>query len=137
MAESPGARPPGKPRSKADMVRLVYISFATRDPSSADLEHIEGRSQVNNLVDGITGLLIAQGRFFYGVVEGPRRRVMDRMEVIITDDRHFGLRILREEPIAVRRFANWSFARLPDGAIRRLGDVTPDNFILELSRRLA
>ena len=32
---------------------------------------------------------------------------------IIADRRHSGLRILREEPIDSRRFANWSFGLLP------------------------
>lgn len=119
------------------LVRIVYISFATRDLSEADLAQIELSSQLHNLAGGITGLLIAQGSFFYGVVEGSQRKVMRRMEVIITDDRHTGLRILREEEISVRRFANWCFAHLPDGAIRGLGEATPGTFILELSRRLA
>jgi hypothetical protein len=118
-------------------MRLVYVSFAARELSRSDLSQIESSSQANNLAAGITGLLAAQGNFFYGLMEGPRRRVLSRMEVVIADDRHCNLRILLEEQIATRRFANWSFARLPEGAIMHRGDAAPGRFILELSRRLA
>jgi hypothetical protein len=137
MGGDPGARTPGKSKPKADLVRLVYVSFAARDLSPRDLRHIESRSHDNNLAAGITGLLVSQGDFFYVLMEGPRRRVLSRMETVITDDRHRGLRILLEDPITTRRFANWSFARLPDGTIAHRGEASPGHFIIELSRRLA
>jgi hypothetical protein len=118
-------------------MRLVYVSFAARELPQSDLSQIESRSHANNLAAGITGLLVAQGNFFYGLMEGRRRRVLSRMEVVIADERHRNLRILLEEPITARRFANWSFARLPDGAIMHRGEAAPGHFILELSRRLA
>ena len=137
MRQDPLAEAPERPRPTLGLMRLVYVSFAARQLSSEDLADIEARSQLHNLAAGITGLLIAQGQFFYGVVEGHRRRVLARMEVIITDERHCGLRILLEETVCVRRFANWSFARLPEGAIGKPDAAAPGRFIVELSRRLA
>jgi hypothetical protein len=138
MEKVPGAAAPAKGGARAKLIRLVYLSMRTRDLTAEDVDQIEGRSEANNLAAGITGLLIAQGQYFYGVMEGPRRPVMQRMEVVITDDRHMGLRILREEEIVARRFANWSFARLPDETTTRsFGMPLPGSFILELSRRLA
>ena len=55
------------------------------------------------------------------------------MEVIIRDPRHARLRVLREAPIACRRFDNWTFGSLPevhDGTERGEG------FILSLARGL-
>ena len=70
---------------------------------------------------------------FSGTLEGPERRVLARMEVIIRDPRHARLRVLREAPIACRRFDNWTFGSLPevhDGTERGEG------FILSLARGL-
>ncbi len=100
----------------------------------ADLEAIARVSARNNAARGLTGLLIHGGSRFYAVLEGPRRRVFSRMEAIIVDPRHSGLRIVREEPIAAQRFANWSFGHIPDED----GKTQPDgleNFILGLAQR--
>ena len=68
------------------------------------------------------------------MLEGPRRRVFARMEAIIADRRHSGLRILREETIAARRFENWSFGSLP--ATARAADDAGEDFVWSLTRRL-
>ncbi len=120
-------------RPDADLLQLAYVSSATASLTADDLDRIAEASTRNNESAGLTGLLLHQGNSFYGIVEGPRRRVFARMEVIITDRRHFALRILREEPIASRRFENWSFGTLP-----RSPDIagSPEDFIRTLSRRL-
>jgi hypothetical protein len=124
------------PERRPDLIRLVYVSLATRPLSAEDLFAIAERSERNNLAASITGLLITQGPYFYGVMEGARRRVLARMEIIITDDRHHSLRILREEAVAERRFANWSFGSLPEGAPRLPDNVQGGGFIIDLSQRL-
>lgn len=123
--------------ARTDLIRLVYISRRAKDLGPADYAAIEASSQRRNMAARITGLLIVQGRFFHAVMEGPSRQVLRRMEVIITDPRHHDLRILREEPIAQRRFANWSFGQVPDSPARALDTDSPDSFIFDLSRRLA
>lgn len=100
----------------------------------ADLEAIARSSARNNAARGLTGLLIHGGSRFYAVLEGPRRRVFARMEVIITDPRHRALRIVREEPIPAQRFANWSFGRIPDEDGNAEADGL-ESFILGLARR--
>lgn len=50
-------------------------------------------------------------------MEGPRRRVFQRIEEIIADQSQRGIRILREEPIRHRRFSNWTFGSLPGGQV--------------------
>ncbi len=86
-----------------------------------------------NEAAGLTGLMLRQGASFCGLLEGPRRRVLRRMEEIVSDPRHRGVHVLREEPVESRRFANWSFAALPPPG--RSGEPHED-FIRDLARRL-
>jgi hypothetical protein len=57
------------------------------------------------------------------------------MEAIITDRRHSGVRILREERVAVRRFGNWSFGVLPAAARPDVVNGS-EEFIRSLAKRL-
>lgn len=118
------------------LLHLVWLSLATRALTPCDLDRIEERSRFHNEAAGITGLLVAQTPYFYGVMEGPAPALLGRMEVIITDPRHGGVHILREEPALVRRFVNWRLFRLPDLPAFRPGGASSIDFILDLSRRL-
>jgi hypothetical protein len=115
-------------------VRLVYVSTAAPGLSGRDLEQIAAVGGKRNAAAGLTGLLLHSGACFYGILEGPSRRVFSRMEAIIADRRHSGVRVLREETIASRRFENWSFSSLP--AIGRGPSETSEEFIWNLARRL-
>lgn len=117
-------------------MQIVYTSRACRPLASDDLDAIRIVSQRNNAADGLTGFLLHQGGRFYGLLEGPRRKVFARMESIVADPRHRELRVLREAEVATTRFRNWTFGGLP---------VTPGNepaarpsvdFIVNLSQRL-
>ncbi len=127
---------PPTPPPPREVLRLVYVSAAARPLGAEDLEAIARVSERNNAERGLTGLLLFGGARFYGVLEGPRRRVLARMEAIITDPRHRALRILSEEEIAAARFANWSFGRIP--ATEGEDDVPGglEAFILGLAGRL-
>jgi hypothetical protein len=57
-------------------------------------------------------LLYREGRFLQ-VLEGPHRRVRDRMEVIAADSRHTGVSVLLDEHVEHRQFAAWSMAYEP------------------------
>jgi hypothetical protein len=96
-----------------DLVQIVYVSSAaaamTPDEVAALAENARDRSGSSRL----TGLLLQHGEHFYGILEGPRRRVFARIEEIIAEQGQRGVRILREEPIRRRRFANWSSGVLP------------------------
>jgi hypothetical protein len=115
-------------------VQLVYVSTAAAHLTTEELDAITAQSERNNAAGGLTGLLLHQGGHFYGVLEGPRRRVFARMERIITDSRHSRLRILREQSVSFRRFENWSFAVLPSPTQDAV--AAPVEFIWNLSRRL-
>ncbi len=120
-------------RRPPQLVQLVYASTAAHDLSEADLESLADESRRRHEAAELTGLLLHQGDDFFGVIEGPERSLMARMEQLITDPRHARLRVLREEPIARRRFENWSYGTLP----RKVpGATSAEAFILSLARRL-
>ena len=58
------------------------------------------------------------------------------MEAIITDPRHRALRIISEEEIVAKRFANWSFGRIPVTEDSREPAEGLETFILGLAGRL-
>jgi hypothetical protein len=78
-------------------------------------------------------LLLHQGECFSSTLEGPERRVLQRMEVIIRDPRHARVRVLLETCISTRRFDNWSFGSVPDSG---QGRERGERFILSLARGL-
>lgn len=116
-----------------NLVQLVYSSLAARELTPSDLQCFADDWQRDHAKAGLTGLLLQQGDSFYGVLEGPERRLFARMERLITDPRLKNVRVLREEAIASRRFENWSFGTLPP---RREASRSAEEFILSLARRL-
>jgi Sensors of blue-light using FAD len=123
-------------KAERDLVRLVYVSVAAPGLAAGDLEAIAAGSAARNRAAGLTGLLLHQGGGFYGVLEGPRRRLLARMERIVTDRRHGRIDVLLEAPAAERRFETWTFGSLPtldDAAMR---PPPADDFIRSLGRRL-
>lgn len=119
----------------ADLVRIVYVSAAARPLGQADLDAIERSAARHNAARGLTGLLLFGSGRFYGVLEGPRRRVFSRMERIVVDPRHRNLVVLREEAIDAPRFANWTFGSIPEGDPPG-GEAALDSFILGLAGRM-
>jgi len=117
-------------------VQLVFVSVASRLLSSVDLDSIAERSGHHNAVCGITGLLLYRGEYFHSILEGSEREVLRRMEVIVTDDRHREINILRERNITERRFANWTFAAVPRPGPGLAHFHSQDEFIRTLSTRL-
>jgi hypothetical protein len=78
---------------------------------------------------------VQSGRF-YGLLEGPRRALLARMERIATDSRHANLRVLREQDIVARRFRDWTFNLLPEQPAGTRSGRTLDTFIRTLAHRL-
>lgn len=112
------------------------MSASVRDLEQCELDAIACAAARNNAAGGLTGLLLYGGSRFYGVLEGPRRRVFNRMERIVVDPRHRNLVVLREEAIETPRFANWSFGSIPDPEPTPSGGGALDSLILRLAGRL-
>lgn len=90
------------------MLRIFYISAATRFPTARELDDILAVSRERNLADQITGLLLYHDGSFAQILEGPDEAVRNCFKRIKADDRHLSCRLLLEEEITERYFENWS-----------------------------
>ena len=96
------------------MRQYVYVSTAEQLPSQ-DVTAILESCQRNNPLQGLTGLLLYNGRNFLQVLEGEHdalERVMRRIE---HDSRHHGISRLHDELIESRACPDWSMRRLSLG----------------------
>jgi hypothetical protein len=100
-------------RGERDLVQIAYVSIAAQALPPGELEAMAAAEAARNAEARVTGLLLHHGIYFYAILEGPRRRVLGRIEEIIAERGQRELRILREEPVSRRRFDNWTFGVLP------------------------
>jgi hypothetical protein len=65
-------------------------------------------SRRKNAELGISGMLLYKDLSFLQVIEGPHEAIRTLYQTIRVDDRHGRVRVLFEEPVAAREFADWS-----------------------------
>ncbi|MEV7800125.1 BLUF domain-containing protein [Microbacterium foliorum] len=90
------------------LVSLVYCSSATHPFSEQELADLLAVSRARNSARDITGMLLYRGSEFVQILEGTRSDVESLMEIIGRDRRHEDVRVLIEEPLHERRFAEWT-----------------------------
>ena len=91
------------------MLQLVYISSA-HPAGSVDVAPILDVSRRNNVRQGLSGLLYADGRRFLQVLEGEAEAVEAAFTRISADPRHRAVVVLSRRTIAVREFGEWAMA---------------------------
>jgi hypothetical protein len=101
------------------LVRLTYFSRKCLDRATGDLgvTAILAKSNVCNLHNNITGVLIHDDRWFAQVLEGAEQAISATFERILDDRRHADVALVAMQPIARRRypaFAMGGFARSRD-----------------------
>jgi hypothetical protein len=89
------------------LIRLVYISAATQQPSDQDLKRLLEGARERNKHSHITGFLVYKNRTFMQVLEGESDVVHQLLAKIKADSRNNGLVKLLEQPIEKRDFASW------------------------------
>lgn len=110
--------------------RLIYRSHAlVSDNRGDELTRILTVSQRNNAVRGVTGALTLCGSTYVQVLEGPKAKVEDLMQVISLDPRHDRIRILGTWRVSRRLFCGWSMANaaLPVRASVETQSLLKDN----------
>jgi len=116
------------------MYYLIYISTAIKLMSEKELSDILIKSQINNLKNNITGMLLyAQGTFIQ-VLEGEEEQVNNTYKVITGDKRHKNLIELISGPLDDRVFPEWTmgFVTLHPEKLKELvGYINPENKILK------
>lgn len=90
------------------LVSLVYTSTASQPFRETALEQLLGVCRRLNDGRAITGMLLHRDGRFIQVLEGSPDTVADLVDTIRKDSRHHDLRVLLKEPIAERRFPDWT-----------------------------
>lgn len=87
---------------------LAYVSRSLISAHSVDILDIARSSMRNNRDLALTGALYFDDHQFFQVLEGGEAAVRRMVERIAADRRHTEVVVLREGPVAARRFENWS-----------------------------
>ncbi len=96
-----------------DLFALMYSSHAVGAVDQRVLDQILAAARSNNARRGITGILLFRENRFYQYLEGPEHEVRRLYAHIAEDPRHHRLRILMQEPVPQRRYAEWSMGYEP------------------------
>ncbi len=87
---------------------LTYTSLARLDLGAADLADIHQVARHLNALDGITGLLVFDGRRFLQIVEGGEEAIDNLVERLRRDARHSAIEIRDERFVEARAFPDWA-----------------------------
>ncbi|MFI8633835.1 BLUF domain-containing protein [Microbacterium sp. NPDC077663] len=104
---------------------VVYSSMATAPLDDAALRELLTQSRSSNAERDVTGMLLYRGGRFIQILEGPEQAVRDTMGKIERDPRHDRLRVLIDEFIEERNFAEWTMGYEP---IDVPGSAAPEGF---------
>jgi hypothetical protein len=103
----------------------VYTSVATAPLDDAGLSDILTASRKNNSKVDVTGILLHRDGRFIQFLEGPEAAVRTVLARIEADPRHDKVRVLLEDTIATRQFAEWTMGYQPAG---EAGGSMPEGF---------
>ena len=95
------------------LTRVVYMSRSVGSYPREDRAAILASSRHNNGMDGVTGILWAEGDRYLQLLEGPRDSVESTFERIARDPRHEHITVIDRGEQAVRLFGDWAMAGLP------------------------
>jgi hypothetical protein len=107
------------------LLSVVYSSTATDPFDDAELTRLLAQCRASNAASGVTGMLLYRAERFVQVLEGSEAVVRRLLERIAADPRHSGLRVLFEEPLAERNFAEWTMGFLP---VEEHAEPLPEGF---------
>ncbi len=105
------------------LYQLTYISTARATLILADVEGILQTSRRRNALNGVTGLLIFDGKRFLQALEGSLEAVEATFSRIAVDQRHRGLVKLSSRHVDAREFGNWSMGSHLSGPVMGRGDL--------------
>jgi hypothetical protein len=112
------------------MHQITYISTARPGMTEGDIAAILTSSRNNNHRDGITGLLVSDGKRFLQALEGDEALVNAAYTRIKADLRHRATVVLSTKSVSERQFGNW------DMAFNRIGSVSENQTLTAFVDRL-
>lgn len=122
--------------SNEQLLRIVFTCNISTSLSPTALESLHNHQAKLGADCDLTGLLLREGGRLCGLVEGSEEQVLGCVERIATDRRHRCLHVLREDRIAHRQFANWSFCAVPESSQEPDTGKLPASFVVILSQKL-
>ena len=107
------------------LVRMMYVSNATKGVGYHALKDILNKAVSNNRRDGLTGLLCYGVPHFLQVIEGPRAAVSRLLGSLYRDSRHEQVEVIEFAPVEQREFSRWemklvSLDELPAGPCKEV-----------------
>lgn len=91
---------------------VTYVSEITDEMSDADFLQLGVTAARLNALDGITGLLVFNGRRFCQTVEGSSDALDHLLGRLKQDPRHDSIQVIEDQPIDARRFRSWDMQLL-------------------------
>ena len=118
------------------MIRVTYISQEASPLSADALLGLLSQCHQNNVAKGLTGMLLFGNGTFLQSLEGERAVVDALMQKIAQDPRHTAMKVLRQDTISERQYADWSmgFERVTEKTLAEipgLRDLGLRNFNVE------
>lgn len=87
---------------------VIYVSKARADLADSDFNSIYQSARHLNALDGVTGVLVYNGRHFLQIIEGAESAIDELLERLRNDPRHSNIRICDQRFVEARSFPNWS-----------------------------
>lgn len=113
--------------------QIVYQSRVDPAGPPTDMRMLLQDAQQLNAIDGITGLLYADGERFLQVLEGPDDSVGPTYARIERDDRHHRIVKLVDRMVNAREFGDWTMADRTTRHERDVFDVRMRTALVEAS----
>ncbi|QXP59637.1 BLUF domain-containing protein [Olleya sp. HaHaR_3_96] len=88
--------------------RIIYTSQSTKQFNKRDLLDLLHDSRAFNTMDNISGVLMHKNGLFLQIIEGKSKDLENLIERLRRDTRHNNLKIIDDQSIEDRTFANWS-----------------------------
>ncbi|GAA2082048.1 BLUF domain-containing protein [Microbacterium hatanonis] len=96
-----------------ELLSILYSSRAAEPFDDDRLRALLAQSRENNARHDLTGMLLYRGGRFVQVLEGPESTVRELVATIGADPRHTNMRVLFEEHLEERQFAEWTMGYEP------------------------
>ena len=88
--------------------RIVYTSQALKQFSKRSLLDLLHDARAFNTIDNITGVLMHRKGNFLQVIEGESENVGDLLTRLLSDPRHYKVKIILDSSVDRHLFSNWT-----------------------------
>ena len=124
----------------APVSALAYVSTAEAGLSAHQVAALGADAQIRNDADGITGILVYNGRNFFQIVEGDCDPLYALLYRLRLDPRHLGVSLVYEQAQTPRVFADWGMRTWQSGSLGEVAGALPkglDPHLANLARSFA